>query len=1036
MRPLLLVVAASLLAATLPRLTHAQDVKPGADPTFKPAIVSVDLTSHTVRPGDLVGITYRFRNDGTKPAAGDYMVFVHLEYPDKDCAHLVVNMDHPPTHGTSTWEPGQEVSDGPFVFPAPSEKGDVTYFIHVGIYAPQLDGVRLLDQYVGELKVDRNAPPAKDIAPAPISEEEKSLRRKNLVDRIKDGVTLDDPKYAFTVDKNSGAWQLLDKVSGVLWGSNPEQPVFGEVQFTGGQTQRTSVIRKFASITKEGSGLTLTAPLEVDGKPIAGKVVFTVEPVKDPVGVRIHVSASAAAPWRIVSTRILDDALWTTDDDQGYSILPERLGVLDHADAGLPSVQRFQTYANTSLALYGAVKRGSALLVAWPHPETELTFKRSWPDSPLVSGRRMNSIALTFRGAADTCSIHPLGNGNYCDIALAYRKIAAQRGLLRTWAEKRKTFPNVDKLIGAADFKPFVFSRSMPRDPGGTVSTYVGFTFAEAAQCAEHWSKDLGIDKAMVVLAGWIHRGYDNQHPDILPACPECGGNDELIKASKRIKDCGFLFGLHDNYQDMYKDAPSWDEKYINRDARGNLKMGGFWGGGQSYQVCAIEQVKLAQRPQNLPEVERLFGPTIYFIDTVFAWPLVTCEAKEHPMTLADDMHYKSLLCDEAKKHFGLFGSEEGREWAVPHADYQEGIFGAKASGDPRQIVIPMQQMIYGDCTMFYTHQSDRLGVGDTKKFLDHIIYGAMPVYNFGSHLYWKEPNAQGLPVLPLPPKVEPGVGSRFRITYRWQVNGKIPDDLFCFVHFTHPRATRDEGIAYQGDHQFAVPTSQWQPGTIVEDGPWDVEVPALFLGESELMFGLLDKNGQRVALDRVPANGTRYDLGTVTATPDGITFRPNNLSRTAISFARGNDGWGQGLCDTDRFIKNTYEVLSYLQRLTAEHPMTQHEFVTPDRSVEKAVFGKNQVTVIVNYGPKEYSVNGAVLPPNGFLIESPTFVAFHATKFGDHTYDPPALFTLRSLDGKPLAQSKKIRIFHGFGDAHVSAFGKEWTVAREAEVQ
>ena len=29
-------------------------------------------------------------------------------------------------------------------------------------------------------------------------------------------------------------------------------------------------------------------------------------------------------------------------------------------------------------------------------------------------------------------------------------------------------------------------------------------------------------------MGGWTHRGYDNQHPDILPANPECGGNEGL----------------------------------------------------------------------------------------------------------------------------------------------------------------------------------------------------------------------------------------------------------------------------------------------------------------------------------------------------------------------------------------------------------------------------------------------------------------------------------------------------------------------------
>ncbi|MBC7287860.1 MAG: hypothetical protein H5T86_07420 [Armatimonadetes bacterium] len=593
----------------------------------------------------------------------------------------------------------------------------------------------------------------------------------------------------------------------------------------------------------------------------------------------------------------------------------------------------------------------------------------------------------------------------------------------------------MDKLIGAADFKPFVFVRVLPREPGQREALHLGYTFAEVARCAEHWRHDLGIDQAMVVLAGWIHRGYDNQHPDILPACPECGGNEELAKAAKRIKELGYLFGLHDNYQDMYRDAPSWDEKYINRDANGNLKLGGYWAGGQAYQVCAIKQVELARRPQNLPAVKQLFDPTIYFIDTTFAWGLVTCEAPEHPMTRADDMRYKSLLCDEAKKHFGLFGSEEGREWAVPHADYFEGIFSHKASGDPSEIVVPIMPTVYGDCVMLFTHQGDRLGPEDAKKVLDHVLYAAMPVYRFGNHLYWTDQPARGVPVLPLPPRVEPAGELKFRITYRWQVKDRIDQDLRCFVHFTHPRATRPEGIAYQNDHLFSTPTSQWVPGETVEDGPYTVEVPEQFVGESELWLGLLDKEGQRLALDDLQSTGGRYKIGTVVATQEGVEFRPSELPRAEKPFARGDNGWGAELCETDRFIKNTYEVLSYLQRLVAETPMTRHEFVTPDRSVERTVFGAGKARVTVNYGPKEYAVGDVVLPKYGFLVESDTFLAFHATRFGGRAYNPSALFTVRSLDGLPIGKSRRLRIYHGFGDPRIVLNGREYAVQREAVV-
>jgi hypothetical protein len=128
---------------------------------------------------------------------------------------------------------------------------------------------------------------------------------------------------------------------------------------------------------------------------------------------------------------------------------------------------------------------------------------------------------------------------------------------------------------------------------------------------------------------------------------------------------------------------------------------------------------------------------------------------------------------------------------------------------------------------------------------------------------------------------------------------------------------------------------------------------------------------------------------------------------------------------------------------------MTDHQFLTPDRSVEYSAFG--DVRIWVNYGPEPYVVptpaplsQGGVaptdqpttLPEYGFLVLSPAFVAFHATQFGGLTYGEPALFTARSLDGRPLREAEQVRIYHGFGEPRLRLCGKEWQVEREAVVR
>jgi hypothetical protein len=158
--------------------------------------------------------------------------------------------------------------------------------------------------------------------------------------------------------------------------------------------------------------------------------------------------------------------------------------------------------------------------------------------------------------------------------------------------------------------------------------------------------------------------------------------------------------------------------------------------------------------------------------------------------------------------------------------------------------------------------------------------------------------------------------------------------------------------------------------------------------------------------------------------------------------FIRADQGWAEGLHPLDRLIKNTYEILSPLNELTAQMQMSRHEFLTPDYQVQRSVFGEgeNQVVVVVNAGSTKYSVRSplggnVILPPAGFLIEGPTFVAFHSLNWNDLSYADAPLFTLRSQDGRPLTRSASVRIFHGFGDRRLKFRGKTLTIAKEEVV-
>ncbi len=1014
------------------------------DPDFEPRLVSVEFTSRQVRPGDQFAMTLRFRNAGTKPGRSDYRVFVHFEAPEAACANIVFQDDHMPSEPTSLWQPGEVVLDGPRILLAPEDQPEQEYYVHVGLFDQEGTGQRLLDTYEGgQIEVTSEAPSLESLAPEPLSAGELQKRRRALAERIleEDRASLETDGWRFDLDRSSGAWMLTDKVTRVLWASDPARPRFGEITLRNGDRSFLWRIDRFDEIEGTAGALRLVTHPLVEGEESGVEVTFTLTAVEEPDGsrwatspLRLAYESEATRDWQVAKVRLLKDALWVTEADEGCVYVPHRLGIELRADQGLPGSQQWTTYDGLSMAMCGAVKQGSALLVNWENVDTTLTVNSAWPDEPLVPGRRLQALSLEIAAPEGMCTIHPLGPGGYVEIAHAYRALAKAKGWLETWADKRREFPTVDRMSGAMNFKPFVLSRVMPSSrfsADGQEHVYLGFTFDEVAQCAEHWRHDLGIDRAYVVMAGWINGGYDVRHPDVLPAAPECGGNEGLKAAFDRIKQCGYLVGMHDNYQDMYEDAPSWDVKWLNKNAEGAPKMGGNWNGGQAWQVCAIKQVELAARPEtNLPRIAELFGPTIYFIDTTFAWPLVTCEDPEHPMTRQDDLEWKTKLCLLAKQHFGLFGSEEGREWSVPCADYLEGIFSHQTASPPGS-VIPLFPLVYSDCVQIMTHQGDRIGPGDEKKMADHVLFAEMPLPSFGGHLYWTAPEARGGPIVPLAPMVEDLGNRQFAITYRWRVEGPIPDDYQVFVHFTHEAAARADGIAYQNDHAPEVPTSQWQPGAVVEDGPYTVEVPAEYDGPASVLVGMT-REGVRVRLSNVRSSDLRYHVGTLDVTGAGISFVPAESEPPTELWSRGDGGWPEDLCAADRVIKNTWEVLSPLNVLTAETPLSSHEFLSEDRRLQRTRFG--DVTITVSY-ERPAEIGEDTVPAYGFIVDSPTFVAFCATRYNGIDYETPTLFTARSLDGKDIAASSQVRIYHGFGDERIRLAGKTFEVAREGIV-
>ena len=535
-------------------------------------------------------------------------------------------------------------------------------------------------------------------------------------------LTLESASVLVEIDPTTGGWSLLDRASGVRW------PRAGRIAAIKGHDSayRLAVHEKDRVVLARdpADGFAPSFRL-VDGKTLV-----------------IACQADPASP----EIRLLDGALSISGREDGALIVPAREGLLIPAGSGVAFRQTFGTseYEGCHMNMLGVLKGGAALVVDWDGSnvwaDVESKVVKAQPD------RQTLTASLLLKGPNRAVRLTPLGKGDWNTVAAAYRKIAETKGFASTLTQKIARDPHAELLLGAANVKLWqCLSRRMNDDSTKELSVRVNWTFDEAAQVAEHIKNDLQIDRCLFTIGGWTEGGYDVRHPDALPANPECGGNAGLADAVKRIQGLGYVASLHDNYQDMYKDAKSWNPDLVQKEPDGSLTLGGRWMGGRAYYVCATNQVKLAGRPQNLPAIQALFGPWSYFIDTTYAVGPQLCFDPKHPLSRDGDIAAKIRLSDLARATFGLFGSECGREWALPHSDFFEGLVGVSGKYyhnlKPETLgarVIPFWEMVYHDCQACYGkygYSANRAG-----EYVAHHVLCARPLnyHSIPDHLYWK----------------------------------------------------------------------------------------------------------------------------------------------------------------------------------------------------------------------------------------------------------------------------------------------------------
>ena len=235
----------------------------------------------------------------------------------------------------------------------------------------------------------------------------------------------------------------------------------------------------------------------------------------------------------------------------------------------------------------------------------------------LLTGNRFTSLYMDWEKStaseiAPTGRVFSSTSAYFSQRALYKKKTSGRRNLVRETAyltvspKLEEVFPSIPNPVSP---QKAVSADHLSLDLwGGSFSN----ALTNMKKC-----HDAGVNKLWVVKHSWQNAGYDVKFPDIMPANPSLGGDTALRRMSDSAAAYNYLFGVHENYSDMYPDAPSWNAACVARESDGTLRKAWFntSTGVQAYLI----KPSLADSIMNSksPAIHSTYGTTSTFVDVL-----------------------------------------------------------------------------------------------------------------------------------------------------------------------------------------------------------------------------------------------------------------------------------------------------------------------------------------------------------------------------------------------------------------------------------
>ncbi|MCX7013953.1 MAG: DUF5696 domain-containing protein [Candidatus Sumerlaeota bacterium] len=530
------------------------------------------------------------------------------------------------------------------------------------------------------------------------------------------------------VNSDTGAFALIDKVTGQQWGADPWVGTAGilSLETPYGQ-KREFLLSRASEIRVETLGdsaidIAFARLVAESGEVVDATVKARLAVADDEGGVRVEVLAidppnawsfaELEYPCRLGALR--------TDVDEGYMVAPYLQGSIVPSTVRnwkeIPKLSpwswddgpwmepggadlRIGGWLSASLPMFGAVKGASAFMgIVETENDASLrfvlnsnyqhVFSRAGRLSPYSRIAVCSPLWLAERGKLGyprSILYLSLPGGDYVAMAKRYRQFARGQGLLVTLPEKIERTPALRQIIGG----PWVHLE-------GGYPYYIDhplyrYTWNDARKFVDDLRDYVGLKRALLTL--WI--GYQHLPPDFYPFHSAQGPIEDLRSLIEYAKTRDVLINFYHGYPALLDDAPNGD---VARARKLNAQgwMGQRW--GRNCPAFFLEHAR-----KNLPPAVRDSGMVCDYTDILTACTLNECWDERHPLTRTEDRR----LREETMRFIASLGLFSGSEWPVPYAMphlayFRNGGAGAGSHLILSQVPVPLFNLVFKDCAIMY----------------------------------------------------------------------------------------------------------------------------------------------------------------------------------------------------------------------------------------------------------------------------------------------------------------------------------------------